>query len=410
MEFGTKNKISLLNEIDIDRLSKDDLLAIIKTSHIISESESIKYAASIYLKFAIEKTGAERGLLFTFSNRDIKTIYALPSEKCDTNSHPYAQSIIDIIFQNKVSLVINAVSSDRQFCSDPYLTKYNIKSTACIPLIHKRKIFGAVYLENKSKKHTFSNSHVDLLQIIGFQISTSIEKARDQGKGPKTEEHYRYLFKKKLKQIQRMFLYLLAPKRQHDIRSAINSIIGYAELLKTAVNENPLKDPKTASNHLDEIQHRGRNLLETINTIFDSSKRIVNQSGPANPSISKKELDIGTTKYHSLPTTTQKVTLKIDYALDSWPQLVTALKKAEHQWHSIQGGMIIGEIENFGMHIIRMGDQFQSSAIENWGRKLREHAINLDKKKIKTTLQLFPEIVLKVQKRKPGEFKIDLTT
>lgn len=409
MEPDTKNKISHSDGFDTNRLSRADLLTIIKVSHMISEAQSIKDAVAVFLKFAVGKTGADRGLLFIFDKRDNNMVYALPNENSQVKSHADARTVIDVILQKKTALIVNDPSSETQFCRDLSIKKNHIKSFAGIPLFNRQKIFGALYLENEHWQHAFSHRHIDLLQITGCQLSISLENARYHLKRSKADEHYRHLFKKKIKHIQRTLQHLFPSKRQHDIRSSINAIIGYADFLKASVNETPPIDPQTASNHLDEIQHRGRLLLEAINAIFDSPKRILNQSGGTHQVKPPSDLNAGITEKPSSPAATQKMIIKIDYALDSWTQLVTALKKAEHQWHSIRRAMIIQDIENFGMHIIRMGDQFQSSAIESWGRKLREHTVNLDKTKIETTFQLFPEIVLKVQERKPGELEIELT-
>jgi two-component system, NarL family, sensor histidine kinase BarA len=55
----------------------------------------------------------------------------------------------------------------------------------------------------------------------------------------------------------------------HELRTPLNSILGFAELLKETVKENP--DPK-AARYLQNILASGRNLLELINDLLDLAK------------------------------------------------------------------------------------------------------------------------------------------
>jgi two-component system sensor histidine kinase BarA len=55
----------------------------------------------------------------------------------------------------------------------------------------------------------------------------------------------------------------------HELRTPLNSILGFAELLRDTVAENP--DPKMAR-YLQNILASGRNLLELINDLLDLAK------------------------------------------------------------------------------------------------------------------------------------------
>jgi len=55
----------------------------------------------------------------------------------------------------------------------------------------------------------------------------------------------------------------------HELRTPLNSILGFAELLKETVTDNP--DPK-AARYLQNILASGRNLLELINDLLDLAK------------------------------------------------------------------------------------------------------------------------------------------
>ena len=55
----------------------------------------------------------------------------------------------------------------------------------------------------------------------------------------------------------------------HELRTPLNSILGFAELLRETVTENP--DPK-AARYLQNILASGRNLLDLINDLLDLAK------------------------------------------------------------------------------------------------------------------------------------------
>lgn len=89
--------------------------------------------------------------------------------------------------------------------------------------------------------------------------------------------------------------------------------------------------------------------------------------------------------------------IKIDYDLKLQHQLLQSLNDAQKRWRRLCNVMIISDIEQFAADIESVGSRYKSAAIAQWGKKLREHAENFNKKKIDAMMQVFPQIIKEIE-------------
>jgi diguanylate cyclase (GGDEF)-like protein len=62
--------------------------------------------------------------------------------------------------------------------NDPYIVQRRPKSILCVPIIHKRKVSGILYLENNLATNAFTKERLGLLRMLSSQAAISIENAR----------------------------------------------------------------------------------------------------------------------------------------------------------------------------------------------------------------------------------------
>lgn len=198
----------------------------------------------------------------------------------------------------------------------------------------------------------------------------------------------------------------LSARTAHDLRSGLNAIIGYSEILKDALVGHQCLTADQVAEYVDHIISRSWRLLTSINHISAS------RTAPPCPSDENWPFMAGCPTKHSgqggKNNPLEIISVQLDYDIESRNSLLEALKKAEHQCLNIMKAMIIREVDAFGATIIQIGNTFQSAAIKKWGQALKTHAANFNKQEMELMMQWFPEIVLNVETEKPGKTAIKM--
>lgn len=83
----------------------------------------------------------------------------------------------EVIHTGKPVLTTNAVSDDR-FIESRSVRDLQLLSVLCVPLRSQKKILGAVYLDNRHRRHAFKDTDLALLETFSDQATTAIENAR----------------------------------------------------------------------------------------------------------------------------------------------------------------------------------------------------------------------------------------
>jgi signal transduction histidine kinase len=73
--------------------------------------------------------------------------------------------------------VLGDATRHATFHSDPYVRQRRPRSVLCMPIAHKKRMIGAVYLENNLVADAFTGERLDALGILVAQLAASIENA-----------------------------------------------------------------------------------------------------------------------------------------------------------------------------------------------------------------------------------------
>lgn len=166
-----------------------DKSTIIKTYQTITEEIVLEELLKKILIILIQNAGADKCLLFLYNNNVLylEGIGRVIEDKIDTevlqsielkDCENVPKSIINYVSTTNEIVIKNNVSHGNIFTNDPFLSKNNIKSVICMPIIYQSKSIGILYLENSLVEGVFSESRVELLKIISSQLAISIENAR----------------------------------------------------------------------------------------------------------------------------------------------------------------------------------------------------------------------------------------
>jgi signal transduction histidine kinase len=399
----------------MDEWSQADLILALNAIFNLSKEKDLKGVCDHLLKITMEQTGAVKGLLFLKDNSNNIILQSALTNGKTTPKTAYATSILNWVAQNQQMIMLQDVHASSCFCHDNHIKNLAVQSILCIPMILDEKIAAIVYLEDFRKEKTSTNSHLSLLAFIISQAAHFLGHILRYQAMAESEKEYRQLYQKEAERAQTSANHMVTAKKAHDIRAAINAILGYSQLLQAALNNDGIQAEGEIAEYLDQIMSRSWHLLNTFNRVvkpIGSKKRPAENSQIDRYFEKNKSLLTDDAAQYALPDKTSKAqeitSVKLDYDIRSHSDLLEALKKAEQKYLVIMKTMIISDIDAFGAAIAQIGSAFRSSALTKWGETLKAHSANFNKNEMEQMMRWFPEIVRNVEKRQPGRREIKM--
>jgi predicted ATPase/GAF domain-containing protein/ABC-type transporter Mla MlaB component len=87
------------------------------------------------------------------------------------------QSIVHYVARTRELVALDSACTDARYAMDPYIDQRKPRSVLCLPLEHRGRLSGLLYLENNLTPDVFSRARVDLLRILATQAAISVENA-----------------------------------------------------------------------------------------------------------------------------------------------------------------------------------------------------------------------------------------
>jgi signal transduction histidine kinase len=172
-----------------------DLVAVFKATQAIAHEIELEQLLCTSMQILLENTDAQLGYLLLPHTEpqacqwswNIKAAGYLDGQTNDIQTQivpslPAALhlpvSIIHYVTQTSECIVLDNAIEDRAFKDDPYIQNQQTRSLLCIPLLNPQDIIGLIYLENTVMVGAFTSSHLEVLQLLSWQISISIGNAQ----------------------------------------------------------------------------------------------------------------------------------------------------------------------------------------------------------------------------------------
>lgn len=164
-----------------------DLSTVAKVSQAISGEIMLDRLLSKIMTMAVQNAGAQRG--FFILNHDgqltieaalesetdeVTVLQATPLDQCDSLCFNMVKYV-----QNKVqSVILTNAAQEGIFVNDPYVARNHCKSMLCMPIQHKGKLSGILYMENNLTHNAFTEERLELLHLVISQAAIALENAR----------------------------------------------------------------------------------------------------------------------------------------------------------------------------------------------------------------------------------------
>jgi serine/threonine protein kinase len=138
------------------------------------------------MELLLANAGAQRGTL-VLAEEDALVVTArlsVEDARIETGlSEPLAQcrdvagKVIRYAARSREPVVVNDASSERRFDDDPYLATHTVRSLLALPLTHRGRLGGVLYLEHRDAPSAFPPSRVELLSVLASQAAIAVENA-----------------------------------------------------------------------------------------------------------------------------------------------------------------------------------------------------------------------------------------
>jgi len=161
-----------------------DVTAIARATRAISGELELEKLLERMLDIIFENAGAEGGALVLDTPQGLRVAASRTggAPKISTTSIPLAgapvpRSIVHYVQRTGNVVVLDDAMADPRFGNDEYIQTREPKSVLCMPVKHKDRAAGVLYLENTLISGAFTQSRLDALAILVSQIAVSLENA-----------------------------------------------------------------------------------------------------------------------------------------------------------------------------------------------------------------------------------------
>ncbi len=166
-----------------------DVSSFIKASQAISEELVLDAVLSKLMRIVLENAGGERGILTLLE----QGAWVVAAEGCIddihitvADSYPVEHAdiplaIVHYVAHAQESVVLHDATEESQFTQDSYIRLRKPRSILCMPLIHRARLIGLLYLENSMTTGAFTTDRIEVLNLLCSQAAISIEHARLYG-------------------------------------------------------------------------------------------------------------------------------------------------------------------------------------------------------------------------------------
>jgi predicted ATPase/serine phosphatase RsbU (regulator of sigma subunit) len=165
-----------------------DMETVIKISQALSMEIDLDKLLSEVMRLSIENAGARKGFLI-LENENDGTLYVeaegsaagavrAAEPRPVGNSRELPSTVIQYVHRTGETVVLNDARAEGPFSNDPYISAERVMSLLCMPVTHKGKTSGILYLENNLTAGVFTPGRHELLGIMASQAAISIENAR----------------------------------------------------------------------------------------------------------------------------------------------------------------------------------------------------------------------------------------
>jgi histidine kinase len=162
-----------------------DFATVLKASQALATDMVLDSLLGRMMEIIIENTGAQAGsivlehdgALFVHASKAPDAQVSVGGPLALATARDVSAGIVTYAMRTSECIVLGDATRHPTFRSDPYVRQRRPRSVLCLPIAHKERMIGAVYLENNLVADAFTVERLDALGILVAQLAVSIENA-----------------------------------------------------------------------------------------------------------------------------------------------------------------------------------------------------------------------------------------
>ncbi|MCB0288021.1 MAG: GAF domain-containing protein, partial [Calditrichaeota bacterium] len=162
-------------------ISEQYLQALVDISREINSIQSQQPLLEKILEIAIHQLSAERGfvLLKDAETGELQSRAAhIPPGESQQPDEMISQTALNSVIEKQQPILTFDTLSDAQFDDSQSVVAHKIRSIACVPLLQKGKLIGAIYIDSRGQIASFTRQSLDFLNAFANQAAIAIENAQ----------------------------------------------------------------------------------------------------------------------------------------------------------------------------------------------------------------------------------------
>lgn len=174
---------------------------------------------------------ADRGFIMLQDDPDAVPEPALvrhrsPMENKKKNNEPISVSrtIVRYVMKKGVGVLSSNAMTDRRFSTGDSVQAYGIRSTMCVPIKFKDRLYGVIHLDSKVANYTYTEDQLLLLTAIGVQTGVALSNAR--------------LYADRLKDERLAAVGQTVASLSHSIKNILQGMRGGADVVELGLRKN----------------------------------------------------------------------------------------------------------------------------------------------------------------------------
>ena len=177
-----------------------DLTTVLRAGEALSGEIELDRVLDRVMRIVLSSAGGSRGFLL-LAEGDELVVGARMSVDPDVvevgpagtleGRDDLAVTVARHVMRTRETLVLDAATSDPRFAADPYLAAGRPRSILSLPLLHRGRLTGVLYLENHLTDGAFGPDRLELVKHLASQTAVAVENALLYGRVQRVSEELR---------------------------------------------------------------------------------------------------------------------------------------------------------------------------------------------------------------------------
>jgi two-component system NtrC family sensor kinase len=148
----------------------------------------------------------------------------LGHKKKDTGPISVSRTIVRYVMKKGVGVLSSNAMTDKRFSTGDSIQAYGIRSTMCVPIKFKDRLYGVIHLDSKVANYTYTEDQLLLLTAIGVQTGVALSNAR--------------LYDSRLKDERLAAVGQTVASLSHSIKNILQGMRGGADVVELGLRKN----------------------------------------------------------------------------------------------------------------------------------------------------------------------------